>query len=132
MFDVGFWELVVLFGLGLMILGPERMPKVASQLGRWAGQARRMARNLTSQIQNEIEPVQSTMKSMDETLRKDFSQMRPDISHEADGGSAPGVDPDISQKVEGSDTVEADGIAAEEGDANKVDDDSKASRNEAP
>ena len=131
MFDVGFWELVVLFGLGLMVLGPERMPKVASQLGRWASQARRMARNLTSQIQNEIEPVQSTMKSMDETLRKDFSQMRPDISREADEGSTPGVRPDIGQEAEGS-AVEAGEVADEEGGANKVDDDSIASRNDAP
>jgi sec-independent protein translocase protein TatB len=131
MFDVGFWELVVLFGLGLMVLGPERMPKVASQLGRWAGQARRMARNLTSQIQNEIEPVQSTMKSMDETLRKDFSQMRPDISRKADEGSAPGARPDIGQEAEGS-AVEAGEVADEEGGANKVDDDSIASRNDAP
>jgi Tat protein translocase TatB subunit len=131
MFDVGFWELVVLFGLGLMVLGPERMPKVASQLGRWASQARRMARNLTSQIQNEIEPVQSTMKSMDETLRKDFSQMRPDIGQEADGGSTPGVRPDIGQEAEGS-AVDAGEVADEEGAANKVDDDAITSRNEAP
>jgi sec-independent protein translocase protein TatB len=147
MFDVGFWELVVLFGLGLMILGPERMPKVASQVGRWAGQARRMARNLTSQIQNEIEPLQSTMKSMDETLHKDFSKMRPDISRKADEGSAPGARPDISQETDGESTpeirpdisqeaegsaVEAGEVADEEGGANKVDDDSIASRNEAP
>ena len=132
MFDVGFWELVILFGLGLMVLGPERMPKVASQLGRWAGQARRMARNLTSQIQNEIEPMQSTMKSMDETLRKDFSQMRPDFGQEAEGGSTPGARPDISAETEGSDAVEAGGIADEEDSANKVDDDTIAPRNEAP
>jgi Tat protein translocase TatB subunit len=50
MFDIGFWELIILFGLGLVILGPERLPKVAMQLGNWAGQARRMARSLTSQI----------------------------------------------------------------------------------
>jgi sec-independent protein translocase protein TatB len=131
MFDVGFWELVVLFGLGLMILGPERMPKVASQVGRWAGQARRMARNLTRQIQNEIEPMQSTMKSMDETLRKDFSKMRPDISRKADGESTPEMRPDISQEAEGS-AVEAGEVADEEGGANKVDDDSIASRNDAP
>ena len=43
MFDIGFWELVFLFGLGLMVLGPERMPQVAAKLGRWAGQARIMS-----------------------------------------------------------------------------------------
>ncbi len=57
MFDVGFWELVILFGLGLIILGPERLPKVAMQVGNWAGQARRMARHLTSQINAEINDI---------------------------------------------------------------------------
>jgi Tat protein translocase TatB subunit len=55
MFDVGFWELVILFGLGLVILGPERLPKVAVQVGNWAGQARRMARSLTSQLRDELD-----------------------------------------------------------------------------
>ena len=55
MFDIGFWELIILFGLGLVILGPERLPKVAMQLGNWAGQARRMARTLTTQIRDELE-----------------------------------------------------------------------------
>jgi len=55
MFDVGFWELLLLFGLGLLILGPERLPKVAMQLGNWAGQARRMARTLSSQIRDELD-----------------------------------------------------------------------------
>ena len=54
MFDIGFWELAILFGLGLVVLGPEKLPKVASQVGNWAGQARRMARNLSAQMQAEI------------------------------------------------------------------------------
>jgi sec-independent protein translocase protein TatB len=55
MFDVGFWELVLIFALGLLVLGPEKLPKVAAQLGNWAGQARRMARILTTQLQEEID-----------------------------------------------------------------------------
>ncbi len=55
MFDVGFWELIILFGLGLIVLGPERLPKVAMQVGNWAGQARRMARTLTTQMRNELD-----------------------------------------------------------------------------
>jgi sec-independent protein translocase protein TatB len=54
-FDVGFWELVLLGVLGLVVLGPEKLPRVANQLGRYAGQARRMASTLTSQIRTELE-----------------------------------------------------------------------------
>jgi sec-independent protein translocase protein TatB len=74
MFDIGFWELVFLFGLGLMVLGPERMPQVAAKLGRWAGQARVMARNLTNQIRDEIEPVQSQVDSIQESVNKSMSE----------------------------------------------------------
>ena len=93
MFDVGFWELVILFGLGLMILGPERMPMVASKLGRWVGQARNMARHLTSQIRDEIEPIESSIKSMNqsanETMKKDFSSMRPEPGQAANSDETP-------------------------------------------
>ena len=55
MFDVGFWELLLIFGVGLMILGPERMPRVAAQVGRWGGRARRTATQLRRQLQRELE-----------------------------------------------------------------------------
>ncbi len=54
MFDVGFWEIVLIFGLGLMILGPEKLPRVAAQLGRWVGRARRTASQLRYQLEREI------------------------------------------------------------------------------
>jgi len=54
MFDVGFSELVLLFLIGLLILGPERLPKVASQIGRWVGRARRTANQLRHQLEREI------------------------------------------------------------------------------
>ena len=82
MFDIGFWELVILFGLGLMVLGPERMPKVAAKLGRWAGQARNMARHLTTQFREELEPLQKSVDSVNEGLNKnintDWSAKRPE------------------------------------------------------
>ena len=57
MFDVGFWELAVIFVVGLLVLGPERLPKVAHQMGQWAGRARRMARMLSTQLQDELNSV---------------------------------------------------------------------------
>jgi sec-independent protein translocase protein TatB len=54
MSGVGFWELVLLFLIGLIVLGPERLPRVASQLGSWVGQARRMTRVLRRQLEDEL------------------------------------------------------------------------------
>jgi sec-independent protein translocase protein TatB len=100
MFDVGFWELVILFGIGLMVLGPERMPKVAAKVGRWAGQARRMARNLSTQLRDEIEPFESSMNSMDQAMRKDFSAMRPDVGQTTDEKSDGNADASQSSNSE--------------------------------
>lgn len=55
MFDVGFSELVLLFIIGLLVLGPEKLPRVANKLGGWVGQARRMTRMLKRQIEDELE-----------------------------------------------------------------------------
>jgi sec-independent protein translocase protein TatB len=51
---VGFSELVVLFVIGLLILGPERLPRVATQIGRWVGKARRTANQLRYQLEREL------------------------------------------------------------------------------
>ena len=67
MFEIGFWELALLFGLGLIVLGPEKLPKVADQLGRYAGQARRMARTFTDQIRDEIEAEERRAASSNST-----------------------------------------------------------------
>ena len=61
MFDVGFSELVLLFVIGLLILGPERLPRVAAQLGRWVGRARRTATQLRLQFEREM-TMQDIMK----------------------------------------------------------------------
>jgi sec-independent protein translocase protein TatB len=51
---IGIQELVLLFVIGLLILGPERLPRVASQIGRWVGRARRTANQLRYQLEREI------------------------------------------------------------------------------
>jgi sec-independent protein translocase protein TatB len=55
MFDVGFAELVLVFVIGLLVLGPERLPKVAAEIGKWVGRARRTATQLRRQLEREIE-----------------------------------------------------------------------------
>jgi len=40
MFDVGFWEMLLLLALGLIILGPNKLPAVALKIGNYIGKAR--------------------------------------------------------------------------------------------
>jgi sec-independent protein translocase protein TatB len=55
MFEVGFTEIILIFGIALLVLGPARLPKLAADLGRWAGRARAMARQLRSQLEQEVQ-----------------------------------------------------------------------------
>lgn len=54
MFEVGFTEIILILGIALLVLGPEKLPKLASQIGRWAGRARSMARQLRQQLDDEV------------------------------------------------------------------------------
>ena len=53
MFDIGFGELFLCFVVALIVLGPERLPKVARMAGRWTGQARAYMRNLSTELERE-------------------------------------------------------------------------------
>ena len=55
MFEVGFTEIALIFAIALLVLGPERLPKLAADLGRWAGRARAMARQLRAQLEQEAQ-----------------------------------------------------------------------------
>lgn len=54
MFEVGFTEIILILGIALLVLGPEKLPKLANQIGRWAGRARAMARQLRQQLDEEV------------------------------------------------------------------------------
>jgi sec-independent protein translocase protein TatB len=54
MFEVGFSELLVIFVLALIVLGPEKLPRLAAQVGRWVGRARAMAKQFREQLEEEV------------------------------------------------------------------------------
>src|SRR5579859_2984483 len=54
MLDVGFSEILLTSAIALIVLGPERLPKVARQVGHWMGRARAMARQLSEQLEREV------------------------------------------------------------------------------
>ena len=55
MFDIGFSEMVVLAVVALVVLGPERLPKVAKQAGQWIGKMRRYVDDVKSDINRQME-----------------------------------------------------------------------------
>jgi sec-independent protein translocase protein TatB len=55
MFDVGFWEIVFILVLALVIIGPERLPGAARQLGFFVGKARRYIEGVRSEVESELD-----------------------------------------------------------------------------
>jgi len=78
MSGVGFFELVILFMIGLVVLGPKRLPKVANQLGTWVGQARRMTRVMKRQLEEELDLSEdfkglTDLKNIGDELKEDLT-----------------------------------------------------------
>ena len=55
MFDVGFSELCLIGLVSLLVIGPERLPKVARLAGFWLGKTRRMAASVKEEIKLELQ-----------------------------------------------------------------------------
>lgn len=54
MFDVGFWELVMIGVIALVVVGPERLPRMARVAGLWLGRARRVLGSVKQEIDREL------------------------------------------------------------------------------
>jgi len=54
MFDVGFSEIMLTALVALLVIGPERLPKVARTIGFWTGRARRFVNQVKEDIDREI------------------------------------------------------------------------------
>lgn len=55
MFDVGFWEILLILVLALVVIGPERLPGAARQAGYFVGKARRYIEGVRSEVEQELD-----------------------------------------------------------------------------
>ena len=55
MFDVGFWEILLILILALVVIGPERLPGAARTAGMWFGKARRYIEGVKSDVEQEFD-----------------------------------------------------------------------------
>ena len=82
MFDVGFSEIVVIAVVALIVIGPERLPKVARTLGHLFGRMQRYVNDVKSDISREMEldelrklqaSVQDAARAIEQTVNKEIS-----------------------------------------------------------
>ena len=113
MSGIGFQELIILMLIGLIVLGPERLPKVANQLGNWLGQARRMTRVMKRQLEDELnleKELSIRPQSRDPVTPPEYTPPRDDDTYSAsheEGDPGTGVDDDeeIIDEPGGDDVV---------------------------
>jgi sec-independent protein translocase protein TatB len=68
MFDIGFSELLIVGVLGLIILGPERLPKAARTVGLLIGRVRQTMGGIQQQIEQEVRN-QEIREKLEDPLR---------------------------------------------------------------
>lgn len=54
MFDVGFWELILIAVVALVVVGPEKLPRLARITGLWLGRANAQLQSIKNEISAEL------------------------------------------------------------------------------
>lgn len=80
MFDVGFSELIVIALVALIVIGPERLPRVARTLGALLGRAQRYVNDVKADIQREVDldelkSIQSTFQDAAKSVEQSVNQV---------------------------------------------------------
>lgn len=99
MFDIGFSEMVVLAVVALVVLGPERLPKVSRTAGQWMGKMRRYVddvktdinrqmelselRNLKTQVTDAAREIQSSVDATVSGAQSQFDDLKQSVEAEA-------------------------------------------------
>ncbi|KAB2935698.1 MAG: twin-arginine translocase subunit TatB [Candidatus Contendobacter sp.] len=101
MFEIGFWELVVVGVVAMIVVGPEQLPGLARKAGFWLGKAKRMIAEVKAEVDRELhleEIKQSLRQQADlgevKDLTDQMKSFRREIEEEFDDpGPPPGWQP---------------------------------------
>ena len=55
MFDIGFWEISLIFIIALIVVGPERIPALAKTAGKYIGKLKSFVNNVKSDVESEFD-----------------------------------------------------------------------------
>lgn len=80
MFDVGLTELMVIAVVALVVIGPERLPKVARTAGLLLGRLQRYVSDVKSDINREIQLDE--LKKMQQEMTDQVTNLQASVTHE--------------------------------------------------
>ena len=75
MFDVGFSELMLIFVILLIVVGPERLPKLARTIGLWVGKARTIVSSVKSEVEREIRVSELKQSLQEQAPTEELKQL---------------------------------------------------------
>jgi len=106
MFDIGFSELMVIAVVALIVIGPERLPKVARTVGLLFGRMQRYVNDVKADINREMAldelrklqaNIQDTANSLEQSMKQGVSAVESDlnkVASEAQAAVAPAASPE--------------------------------------
>ncbi len=83
MFDIGFSELVLIFIVGLIVLGPTRLPMAIRTVMGWVGAIKRLATNVQNEISEELR-LQELKESIKKAEELNLKNLAPDLTDTID------------------------------------------------
>ena len=98
MFDIGFSELMVIGIVALLVLGPERLPKVARTTGHLLGRLQRYVADVKSDINREMQleelkklqaQVEDSARNIERSVTKEFQSAEAALNQTAQGVTEP-------------------------------------------
>ena len=87
MFEIGFPELVLIAIVGLLVIGPERLPEALRTLGLWLGRMRRSFTNVKSEIEKEIGMDEVRRQLHNEAVMEEMKKIERNVRGDVDGTS---------------------------------------------
>lgn len=93
MFDIGFSEMIVIAVIALIVLGPEKLPRVARTAGHLLGRMQRYVNDVKADINREIEldelrklqkEMQDTAQSIQQTVKGEISSVESELKQIGD------------------------------------------------
>ncbi|MBE0403907.1 Twin-arginine translocation protein TatB [Halomonas citrativorans] len=99
MLDIGFLELMLVGVVGLLVLGPERLPRAARTAGLWVGKIKRtisgMQREISAQL--EAEELRQTLNEQQKTINDSLKNAKKDVESILDAPSSRSTSSSASQ-----------------------------------
>lgn len=93
MFNVGGGEMIVIFLLALLVLGPERLPKAMGQVGRAIAQMRKLSSGFQDEIRRAMDPIEAPFRPGEETLKGPVPAITDEVRVVATEDPAPTEEP---------------------------------------